>query len=379
MRHATTRRQFLRTAAGIGTASLMPAIGWAAAGSPDYLAAAGLPDGGFCLLGLTGEGAETFRIALPDRGHAAAAHPSRPQAVAFARRPGTFALVIDCARGEETARLTAPEGRHFYGHGAFSADGGTLFTTENDIASGQGRIGVWDADGYRRIGELASGGTGPHEIRLMPDGARLAVANGGIETDPASGRAELNLATMRANLAYLDAGTGAVTEVLELPEALRLNSIRHIAAGADGTLAAGLQWQGSALEAPPLLAVHRPGAAALELLAAAPEVQRRTRNYAGSVAVSDDGTRAAITAPRGGIMLIFDLRAPGEVEVVAAPDICGVAAAAGGFACSTGEGRFVAGVGGGAPREARLDRLAFDNHLVRISGPSSALTSASPL
>lgn len=367
MSNRPTRRQFLGAAAGAGAAGLIPRIGWAAAGGPAYLAAAGLPDGSFCLLGLTGAGAETFRVALPDRGHAAAAHPARPEAIAFARRPGTFAIVIDCAEGTEVARLTTPEGRHFFGHGAFSADGFTLFTTENHIGSGEGRLGVWDAsDGYRRIGEISSGGTGPHEVRLMPDGARLAVANGGIETDPTSGRAELNLATMRANLAYLDAASGDVTEVLELPEHLRLNSIRHIAAGGDGTLAAALQWQGTALEAPPLLAIHRPGTSALQLFAASQDVQRRTRNYAGSVAMTDDGRYAAITAPRGGMLLVFDLAMPGRVEVVVATDICGVATQADGFAASTGEGVFLGGVGGGTALAVRLESLAFDNHLVRI-------------
>ena len=131
----------------------------------------GCRDQSYWLLGLTEAGDETFRLRLPDRGHAAAAHPSRPEAVAFARRPGTFALVIDCAEGREVARLHSPEDRHFYGHGAFTPDGGLLFTTENAIADGTGRLGIWDArDGYRRIGEISSGGTGPHEVRLMPDG-----------------------------------------------------------------------------------------------------------------------------------------------------------------------------------------------------------------
>ena len=52
-RQDDSRRGFLRGAAGFGTAGLIPKIGWAAAGAPHYLAAAGLPDGGFCLLGLT--------------------------------------------------------------------------------------------------------------------------------------------------------------------------------------------------------------------------------------------------------------------------------------------------------------------------------------
>jgi hypothetical protein len=345
---------------------LMPALGWAAAGAPHYLAAAGLKDGSDCLVGRTGVGEECFRLPLPDRGHAAAAHPKRPEAVAFARRPGTFALVIDCAEGREVAQLHSPEGRHFYGHGAFTADGGLLFTTENAIEEGTGRLGIWDArDGYRRVGEVVTGGTGPHEVRLMPDGKRLAVANGGIETDPTSGPAELNLATMRSNLAYVDAGTGELVDVLELEAPLRLNSIRHIAAGRDGTLAVAMQWQGSELEHPPLLALHRPGASALELVPAPPEVQRLARNYAGSVAVSDDGRLAAFTAPRGGIMLVFDIAGAAEVQVVPSTDICGVAAGASGFACSTGEGLFLRHAGEDAGT-VRLDGLAFDNHLVRI-------------
>ena len=59
-----------------------------------------------------------------------------------------------------------------------------------------------------------------------------------------------------------------------------------------------MQWQGSELETPPLLALHRQGADGLETLAAEEAVQRRTRNYAGGVAVSGDGGLAAITAPR---------------------------------------------------------------------------------
>jgi hypothetical protein len=66
---------------------------------------------GFFLHGLTASGGSAVPDPLPGRGHAAAAHPTRAEAVAFARRPGTFALVIDCATGETRHRLTPPEGR----------------------------------------------------------------------------------------------------------------------------------------------------------------------------------------------------------------------------------------------------------------------------
>ena len=62
-------------------------------------------------------------------------------------------------------------------------------------------------------------------------------------------------------------------------------------------------------------------------------------------------------------MVVFDLEGDG-VEAVEAADICGVAAASGGFACTTGEGRFLAAAGGS---ERLHPGLAFDNHLVRIA------------
>lgn len=354
------RRGFL---VGVAALGLTPAVGWAAAGAPDYLAAAGLPDGSFVLLGLNADGDERFRLPLPARGHAAAAHPVRAEAVAFARRPGAFALVLDCVAGEVRVRLEPPTGRAFQGHGAFSPDGTVLFTTEV-AGEGRGVIGIWDADAnYARIGEVSSGGEGPHEMLLTPGGARLAVANGGILTDLGSGRAALNLAEMHPNLAYLNAETGAIEEVLELPEALRFNSLRHLATGPDGTLAAALQWAGAQIETPPLLALHRPGAAGLEFRSAPVALQRRMRNYAGSVAVSADSRRAALTAPKGGLMVVFDLDGD-RIEALEASDICGVAMAPDGFACTTGEGRFL-GAGGNERLHAGL---AFDNHLVRIAG-----------
>ena len=266
----TTRRNFLRGAAGVGTAGLIPAIGWAA-GGPDYLAAATLPDGSHCLVGITAAGDACFRLPLPGRGHAVATRPERSEAVAFARRPGSFALVLDTTDGHEIGRLALPADRRLNGHGAFTADGSLLFTTET-ARDGDGRLGIWDAmSGYRRVADIPSGGAEPHEIRLMADGERFAVA---IARTPGSG------------LAILDAASGEVLNLLTLPDRL---SIRHVATGQDGTLAAALHGRSAAQDAPPLLAVHRPGAAGLALLAAdlplptgAPPAASRSATTAGT-------------------------------------------------------------------------------------------------
>ena len=96
-----TRRAFL---AGLGAAATvsLPGVSWAAVGNPALLAAGKLGDG-YVLHGLDVGGQSLFQLPLPARGHAACAHPARPEAVAFARRPGTFALVIDCTGDADVA------------------------------------------------------------------------------------------------------------------------------------------------------------------------------------------------------------------------------------------------------------------------------------
>jgi hypothetical protein len=355
----TTRRGFLTALLAAGAA---PRLGWAAVGGPAYLAAAREPDGAFALYGLDAAGAATFRAPLPARGHAGAGHPARPEAVAFARRPGAFALVIDCARGAVLRRLTPPEGRRFNGHGAFARDGARLFTSEQRISDSAGLVGVWDvAAGYARIGEFATGGLGPHDLRLAPDGETLAVANGGIATDPTD-RTKLNIPEMRPSLAYLDPD-GAILETVELEPALSRSSIRHLAVRADGLVGFAMQWEGEAGAAPPLLGLHRRGAA--PVLAAAPLADELAmKGYAGSVAFSGDGAEIAITSPRGGRIHRFS--AGGAfLGAVSRADVCGLAPRAGGFLASDGLGGLTA-LADGAPAPLGRFRGAWDNHLVTL-------------
>ncbi len=356
----TNRREFL---AGLGAASLASVPGWASVGAPRYLAAALFPDGSYRLSGLDNSGAVLFAIPLPARGHAAAAHPFKAQAVAFARRPGTFAIVIDCTDGSVLKRLEAPNGRHFYGHGAFSADGTQFFTTENDYEAAEGVVGVWDAISFARLGEFSSGGIGPHDMRLLPGGAILVIANGGIETHPDSGRTKLNLPTMQPNLSYLDI-SGSILEQVELPRALHKNSIRHLAVRDDGLVGFAMQWQGSQTKYPALLGLHRRGEK--PRLLSAPETQQRELQwYAGSIAFSTDGQSVAITCPRGDALHRFDVNSGAFIEALVFEDVCGLGAGKAGLAFTTGTGAFGTLTTTGAEITARSD-CQWDNHLIPI-------------
>ena len=353
----TNRRAFL---AGLLAAGTAPSLSWADAGAPTHLSAAMTPDGAYVLIGLRHDGSLAFQIPLSARGHAAAAHPSKPEAVAFARRPGTYAIVIDCISGDVLHRLDAPYGHHFYGHGAFSRDGGTLYTTENHIDSGTGQIGVWSrSQGFRRVGQFASGGIGPHEMLRLPGRDVLAVANGGILTRPATGREKLNLSTMAPNLTLLS-GTGTLIDQVALPPELHQNSLRHIAADPHG-IACAFQWQGDPYDSPSLLAYFTPERG-LNLLEAPEHRIRALNGYGGSVAILAD-QQIALTSPRGGVLQHYN-RDQDFVAQSSQVDICGVAS-------GPNSGLATDGLGGVHRIDAKMQtlarhKLAFDNHLIKI-------------
>lgn len=355
----TSRRVFLGS---VLAATAAPRLAWADVGAPAWLAAAREPDGAFALCGLRHDGTVAFHIPLPARGHAGAGHPTRAEAVVFARRPGAYALVLDCARGTVRHTLTPPANRQFNGHGVFADDGALLFTSEQASDTSDGVIGIWDARaGYARIAEMPSGGIGPHEVTLMPGGDGLVVANGGIATDPAD-RTKLNIDTMRPNLSYLSLA-GVILDRVELAGDLRRNSIRHLAVRADGLVGFAMQWEGEPGAAPPLLGLHRVGRP--PVLAEAPMADERAmQGYAGSVAFSGDGSEIAITSPRGGRLHRFD--AGGAfLGPLSRADICGLAPRGHGYLASDGSGGLIAIDAGRPAALARADR-AWDNHIVTL-------------
>ncbi|MDX8352551.1 DUF1513 domain-containing protein [Cognatiyoonia sp. IB215182] len=354
------RRQILAALLATG---LAPRASWADAGAPAFLAAAARGDGRFVLCGIAANREIVFEVPMPARGHAAAAHPQKPEAVAFARRPGTFAIVLDCMTGRIKAILDAPHGRHFYGHGVFSADGRWLYTTENDYEAGVGRIGLWAASrGYARVDEFSSGGVGPHDIKRLPGSDTLVIANGGIDTHPDSGRTKLNIPTMQPNLAYLS--DGYVTDTAELPTDLHKNSIRHLAVARDGQVAFGMQWQGDGA-APPLVGVHRTGAP-MELLSATDEALQQMQGYVGSIAFSDNEDEIVVTSPRGGVVQTYDLNNRALSGMLDLSDASGAAPAMGGTLISSGTGALVH-LRGNAKVTRQMRGLQWDNHLVRLA------------
>ncbi len=248
------RRQWLALAASFAATLATPPAAWAATRqqrtASTRLAAAWESAAGY-QVGVLAQAADAsalnIRVAidLPTRAHGLLLEPGGTL-LAVARRPGDW-LLRWRPDGKALAWSWVEPGRALNGHVIHSADGRTLYTTETDLETGAGLIGLRDAATLEKTGEWRTGGMDPHEL-LLDAGGSLIVANGGIPSRPETGRAKAQLQLMDPSLVRLDTRSGELRGQWRLADP-RL-SIRHIAWGAAPASANAAQRQlGIALQA----------------------------------------------------------------------------------------------------------------------------------
>lgn len=351
----------------LGVTALLPLTAHARTTNRLYLNAYG-ENGGFGLAGFDADGAIRYRLPLPGRGHSFARRADGRLAVAFSRRPGDYALAFDPVAGTAMHLIPAATDRNFCGHGAFAPDGRLMFATEAIGSTGEGVLGVYDAtDGWNRVGEYPTRGLDPHEVRLMPDGRTLAVANGGILMRANMPRLKLNIPDMAPSLVYLNARDGSVIRQIRPAHDLRQLSIRHIAIDRRGRVAVAMQYEGPEQDEVPLVALHDAptGASQFEYLQIPDQQRAAMRQYCGSAAMDHSGRFLAVSSPRGNRVLVWNLDSLALIQAGEARDVCGIAAQADGFIASNGLGRlFKLQTGNKIEALANDSRLQWDNHMV---------------
>ncbi len=359
------RRALLFGLAGGAAMLALPGKG-AAAFETEWFAAARKDDRGAYSAALFSlEGGDLRAVELPGRGHDIALKPDGGEWVAFARRPGRFGVAIPLDSRPPVWFASKPD-RHFFGHGAFSADGRLLYATENDYGGARGVIGVRDAtDGYRQIGEFPAHGMEPHDIQLLSDGRTLVIANGGIRTSPDS-EGELNIPDMQPSLVYVDVETGDLLEEQRLGPDLHQLSIRHLAVAANDTVVFGCQYRGPEEDAPPLVGFHRRGEP-LAVVPAPDETQIGLKNYIGSVASDASGGIVAASAPKGGLVTYWDVASRRYLGVSNLNDGCGLAPThrSATFLLTSGEGWLVTADAAGESAR-RSSNYSWDNHAILV-------------
>ena len=377
--HRTDRRRFLE---GMAAAAVLPAAStWGCGGSGGsadaaghyWLSAAGSEDDTFGLVASRDPYEAVLRVPTGFRGHDVAQHPARAWEVAlFGRRPGTLSVLVDLSRGRIEEVLEAAPGRAFQGHGFFTPDGHYLVTSEADTVTAAGKLGIRETQSYSLVDELDTFGLGPHEIQLMPDGATVVIANGGLLTRPETGRRVLNLDTMDSTLAYVDFETGKLLEERRVPEPKA--SIRHLDVGEDGEVAVGFQVQREALDhehTVPLAGVHRQGEE-VRLFVDSQDQIELLNDYVGSVAIVGSARAAGFTSPRGDVAVFWHLDSGLPLGFHELADCSGVAASTDNqhfvISSSVGEVRTLRASDLAEVRSARrrFDNLRWDNHLVAV-------------
>jgi hypothetical protein len=290
---------------------------------------------------------ELYGYQLSTRAHAVELSNQSDIFVAVARRPGRLLIVGDVQSGKILQEIEAPAGRHFYGHGVFSANDEFFYTTENayeDLQGDFGRIGVWRVNesvtgkSLVRENDFPSYGVGPHEVLLMPDQEALVIANGGIRTHPEFTREKLNIDSMQPSLAYIDRTTGELLEQRHLPQEFHQASIRHMDINAQGQLAISMQFEGEPFIHVPLVATHQRGDA-IRLMLAPEQVQSQLAQYVGSIRFDESGRYLVASCPRANVLTFWDAQSGDFLHQLRARDACGVCAYKDGFLYSAGTGQ----------------------------------------
>lgn len=307
------------------------------------------------------------QIAVDQRGHDAIRSPSGRTAVMISRRPGTVLSSFDLLENRLSHQVHSAEGRHFYGHMLFSADGKYLFVPENDYANTRGLISVRDASTFEVLNEFSSAGLGPHQLGWLSDQKALVVANGGIITHPSRHREKLNIETMRPNLAYLDSERGDVIDVQELEDPKL--SIRHFDVSDKNEVLVGMQYQGDKDNRVPLMAIHRPSQKMEALTNIADEELRSLNHYVASVAIDSNSRIGLGTCPRGGKITMWDIDSGDFIASRRVRDVAGVTldAERSEFVVSNGRGEIfrynTSDFRLNAQASLRISSLRWDNHL----------------
>ena len=338
-----TQALFTPTKVAADTKPFMPEVSWVSG-------VADLTNNEFAVVGIDSQRQICWQTAMPERVHdiliqpdqessnASATHDNRTDlhnriarnnsidVAVMGRRPSEWFWVLAADSGKLRYSIKAEANRHFYGHACYSLEGDLLYVTENNTSDFSGVIGIYDvASGYKKIGEFATQGIGPHEIVMHPDGKTLVIANGGIKTERAS-REELNIDSMQPSLVYLDRHEGKLIQ--QVYPAHNQMSVRHLTMHDDGTVIIGIQFQGERHLNVPMILTHRLGQSeftALQMDQTNPNGWHRFHHYIASVSVDSNRNLVCATSPIGGCAAVFDLNSGELIESVDLADCAGVA------------------------------------------------------
>lgn len=237
-------------------------------------------------------------LAMRFLAHGVCIDPQHPDRAVVFEKKGPGACYVDLRAIRVIAPIPTPAERHFYGHGAYSADGTLLYATESYLDDDfRGALVVRDAKTFAELGTVPTFGAAPHDCMLLDDGRTMVVTNGG---GPLRGGA-------RPSVTYVDVTAEKLLEKVEL-KAGRFNA-GHIAMTSRGDFAlVSAPREGLPPRSPRLGAVSlKPAGKPIETVSKPKAICERMKGETLSVLIDErDGTVIA-THPEGDMVTMWQL------------------------------------------------------------------------
>lgn len=222
-------------------------------------------------------------------------HPQQPQRLALFEKKGPGACELDLHQRQPVRTIDPRPGRHFYGHGCYSADNRYLFSTETRLEDGRGFIGMRDADSLEYLGDFPSFGREPHECKLIDQGKVMVITNAG---GPAGQESPC--------VSWVETHSGQLLHqtFLTNPD---LNT-GHLAIAADGALVvASAPRSGLAAGAPGGVSIQPRGGDMISMAAPAAVVAAMT-GEALSIAIENASGLALVTHPDADMVTLWSIQ-----------------------------------------------------------------------
>ena len=238
-------------------------------------------------------------------------NPVDENRLAIFEKKGPHACEYDLQSQQVVREIPKRDGHYFYGHGAYSAEGSLLFSTETELKQLNGVIAVRDSKSLDYLEAFPSYGKEPHECKLIDDGQTLVVTNGGglMKGEPPS-------------VTYIEVKTQQLLERVELTNH-KLNA-GHIAISDKGDIV---------VVSAPRLGLEKQGVGGISIRADGIELEsmgnpaavtNRMRGEALSVVIHDEANIAAVTHPDGGMVTFWSIKEKQLLKVVNLPHPRGV-------------------------------------------------------
>lgn len=238
-------------------------------------------------------------IALDFFAHGVVPNPVEPSRLVLFEKIGKGACEVDLVERRVIRKVETVKERLFYGHGAFSPDGKTLFSIETEVdANFKGMIAVREAGTYRVVDAMPTYGAAPHDCQLIDGGKTLVVTNGGAPLDKEP----------RPSVTYVDVASKKLLTKLEFETPL-INA-GHLALTSTGDLAVvsapreGLPGPADKVGGVSL----RRGDQALRTMQQPAAVTQRLRGEVLSVCIHEATGVAACTCPLGDLVTFWDMK-----------------------------------------------------------------------